>query len=106
MPTTLPTAKQSASSPAHRDPARDPGPVRNPTGAPGNGRQVLIGDFSPQGCDDSLARRPVRDGQPLISAMYVGGICPPRRTGPRRNRSSSDTRTPGGTVDRESSTAR
>ncbi|WP_405686305.1 hypothetical protein [Streptomyces sp. NBC_00057] len=34
MTTTLPAAKQSASSPAHRDPARDPGPVRNPTGAP------------------------------------------------------------------------
>lgn len=34
MTTTLPTAKQSASSPAHRDPSRDPGPVRHPTGAP------------------------------------------------------------------------
>jgi len=34
-------------------------------------------------------------------------ICGPEiRTGPRRNRSSSDTRAPGGTVSRESSTAR
>ncbi|MET8678621.1 hypothetical protein ABZW18_13825 [Streptomyces sp. NPDC004647] len=37
MTTTLTTAKQSASSPAHRAPTRDPGPVRNPTGAPEQG---------------------------------------------------------------------
>ncbi|MGA5363921.1 ATP/GTP-binding protein [Streptomyces purpurascens] len=30
-------------------------------------RQVLIGDFSPEDCDDYLARRLTRDGQPLIS---------------------------------------
>ncbi|MFC9682873.1 hypothetical protein ACFTZL_24310, partial [Streptomyces sp. NPDC056948] len=30
-------------------------------------RQVLIGDFSPEGCDDHLARRLTRDGQALIS---------------------------------------
>lgn len=29
-------------------------------------RQVLIGDFSPEDCDDYLARRLTRDGQPLI----------------------------------------
>jgi len=36
--------------------------------APGGGRagQVLIGDFSPEDCDDYLARRLSRDGQPLI----------------------------------------
>ncbi|MGC4984649.1 ATP/GTP-binding protein [Streptomyces sp. DT193] len=29
-------------------------------------RQVLIGDFSPEDCDDHLARRLTRDGEPLI----------------------------------------
>lgn len=33
----------------------------------GRGRQVLVGDFSPEDCDDYLARRLARDGQPLIS---------------------------------------
>ncbi|WP_241720661.1 ATP/GTP-binding protein [Streptomyces lydicus] len=33
----------------------------------GGRRQVLIGDFSPEDCDDYLARRLARDGQPLIS---------------------------------------
>lgn len=32
----------------------------------GRRRQVLIGDFSPEDCDDYLARRLARDGQPLI----------------------------------------
>ncbi|MDQ0847750.1 ATP/GTP-binding protein [Streptomyces sp. V1I6] len=36
-------------------------------GGRGRGRQVLIGDFSPEDCDDYLARRLARDGQPLIS---------------------------------------
>ncbi|MGW7260492.1 ATP/GTP-binding protein [Streptomyces sp. NPDC054834] len=36
-----------------------------PTGASA-ARQVLIGDFSPEDCDDYLARRLTRDGQPLI----------------------------------------
>ncbi|MEV5242934.1 ATP/GTP-binding protein [Streptomyces cinnamoneus] len=31
------------------------------------GRQVLVGDFAPEDCDDYLARRLSRDGQPLIS---------------------------------------
>jgi hypothetical protein len=31
-------------------------------------RQVLIGDFSPEDCEDYLARRLTRDGRPLISA--------------------------------------
>ncbi|WP_316959640.1 ATP/GTP-binding protein [Streptomyces sp. TRM68367] len=30
------------------------------------GRQILLGDFSPEDCDDHLARRLSRDGQPLI----------------------------------------
>ncbi|MCJ0875251.1 ATP/GTP-binding protein [Streptomyces sp. AP-93] len=34
--------------------------------APGQGRQVLIGDFSPEDCDTYLARRLSHDGQPLI----------------------------------------
>ncbi|MEU1409068.1 hypothetical protein ABZ471_43670 [Streptomyces sp. NPDC005728] len=34
----------------------------------GRGRQVLVGDFSPEDCDDYLARRLSCDGQPLISA--------------------------------------
>ncbi|MBM7167553.1 ATP/GTP-binding protein [Streptomyces sp. G44] len=33
----------------------------------GHGRQVLVGDFSPEDCDDHLARRLTRDGEPLIS---------------------------------------
>ncbi|MGP4001557.1 ATP/GTP-binding protein [Streptomyces sp. 8N706] len=32
------------------------------------GRQVLVGDFSSEDCDDYLARRLARDGQPLINA--------------------------------------
>ncbi|MEV0604712.1 ATP/GTP-binding protein [Streptomyces sp. NPDC050315] len=32
------------------------------------GRQILIGDFSPEDCEDYLARRLARDGQPLIDA--------------------------------------
>ncbi|UCA54023.1 ATP/GTP-binding protein [Streptomyces sp. WA6-1-16] len=31
-----------------------------------SGRQTLIGDFSPEDCEDYLARRLSRDGQPLI----------------------------------------
>ncbi|MFJ2650349.1 ATP/GTP-binding protein [Streptomyces sp. NPDC087420] len=31
-----------------------------------SGRQVLIGDFSPEDCEDYLVRRLSRDGQPLI----------------------------------------
>ncbi|MFE1452716.1 ATP/GTP-binding protein [Streptomyces olivaceoviridis] len=33
----------------------------------GHGRQVLVGDFSPEDCDDHLARRLTREGEPLIS---------------------------------------
>lgn len=33
---------------------------------PGFGRQVLIGDFSPEDCEDYLARRLTHDDQPLI----------------------------------------
>ncbi|MGV9885354.1 ATP/GTP-binding protein, partial [Streptomyces sp. NPDC003379] len=32
----------------------------------GPGRQVLVGDFSPEDCEDHLARRLTRDGEPLI----------------------------------------
>lgn len=35
-------------------------------GGAAGGRQVLIGDFSPEDCEDYLARRLTRDGQPLI----------------------------------------
>ncbi|MEU7596540.1 ATP/GTP-binding protein [Streptomyces sp. NPDC039022] len=34
----------------------------------GRTRQVLIGDFSPEDCDDYLARRLTRDDEPLIGA--------------------------------------
>ncbi|MER7692855.1 ATP/GTP-binding protein [Streptomyces sp. NPDC097610] len=38
------------------------------TAGPGSrGRQVLVGDFSPEDCDDYLARRLAHGGQPLIS---------------------------------------
>jgi hypothetical protein len=40
--------------------ARTPAPA-------GTARQVLIGDFSPEDCDDYLARRLTRDERPLIS---------------------------------------
>ncbi|MFE6849053.1 ATP/GTP-binding protein [Streptomyces sp. NPDC057686] len=44
-----------------------PGP--RTAGTPtGTGRQVLIGDFSPEDCCDYLSRRLIRDGQPLIDA--------------------------------------
>ncbi|MET8245484.1 hypothetical protein ABZV31_14385 [Streptomyces sp. NPDC005202] len=40
----------------------------NRTPPTGSGRrQVLVGDFSPEDCDDYLARRLARDGRPLIS---------------------------------------
>ncbi|MGW1619938.1 ATP/GTP-binding protein [Streptomyces sp. NPDC002172] len=39
--------------------------ARTPSGA-GASRQVLIGDFSPEDCDEYLARRLTRDGRPLI----------------------------------------
>ncbi|MFH9959051.1 ATP/GTP-binding protein [Streptomyces roseolus] len=42
-----------------------PGPRSS---APITGRQVLIGDFSAEDCDDYLARRLAHDGQPLINA--------------------------------------
>ncbi|MEV5567935.1 tetratricopeptide repeat protein, partial [Streptomyces sp. NPDC052196] len=38
------------------------------TAGQAEGRQILIGDFSPQDCDDYLARRLTRDHQPLIPA--------------------------------------
>ncbi|MFJ6384642.1 ATP/GTP-binding protein [Kitasatospora sp. NPDC092039] len=43
--------------PAARTPAPDAGP-----------RQLLIGDFSPEDCEDYLAHRLTHDGQPLIPA--------------------------------------
>ncbi|WJY43289.1 ATP/GTP-binding protein (plasmid) [Streptomyces sp. P9-2B-2] len=43
-------------------------PARGTASAAARGRrQVLIGDFSPEDCDDYLARRLARDGQALIS---------------------------------------
>ncbi|MCY0954124.1 ATP/GTP-binding protein [Streptomyces sp. H27-S2] len=36
--------------------------------APGPNRQVLIGDFAPEDCDDYLARRLSHHGRPLISS--------------------------------------
>lgn len=50
-------------------------PTTPPTTA-GRGRQVLVGDFSPEDCDDYLAERLTRDGQPLISSeirAVIGG---------------------------------
>ncbi|WP_432197110.1 ATP/GTP-binding protein [Streptomyces sp. bgisy027] len=40
--------------------------ARTPAQA-GTARQMLVGDFSPEDCDDYLARRLTRDGQPLIN---------------------------------------
>ncbi|MGK4586093.1 ATP/GTP-binding protein [Kitasatospora sp. HPMI-4] len=47
---------------AHVPPARTAA-----TGGHGGGRQILIGDFAPEDCDDYLARRLTKDGRPLIS---------------------------------------
>ncbi|MEU5971946.1 ATP/GTP-binding protein [Streptomyces globisporus] len=47
---TVPTARTAGATPL----------------GPGRGRQVLVGDFSPEDCDDYLAHRLSRDGQPLI----------------------------------------
>ncbi|MFD4549508.1 hypothetical protein [Streptomyces sp. NPDC058466] len=38
-----------------------------PVRSGGRGRQVLVGDFSPEDCDDYRARRLASDGQPLMS---------------------------------------
>ncbi|MDX2630674.1 tetratricopeptide repeat protein [Streptomyces scabiei] len=42
-------------------------PAARTSAQTGTARQVLIGDFSPEDCDDYLARRLTRGGQPLIS---------------------------------------
>ncbi|WP_405546505.1 ATP/GTP-binding protein (plasmid) [Streptomyces goshikiensis] len=60
---TGPTAWPGLSSPADGIPA-----ARAARPAAGYGRQVLVGDFSPEDCDDHLARRLTHDGQPLIGA--------------------------------------
>ena len=40
-----------------------------PGAGPGHGgRQILIGDFSPEDCEDHLARRLTQDGRPLIDS--------------------------------------
>lgn len=63
---TGPAAWPGLTSPAGGVPAaRDP---RDTQPAPSHGRQVLVGDLSPEDCDDHLARRLTRDGQPLIGA--------------------------------------
>ncbi|MFF5475363.1 ATP/GTP-binding protein [Streptomyces achromogenes] len=59
---TGPTAWPGLAAPA------SPIPAQQGAGAPGRGRQVLVGDFSPEDCDDYLARRLSRDGRPLISS--------------------------------------
>lgn len=42
---------------------------------PPAGRQILIGDFAPEDCDDYLARRLTHGGQPLINAPIRQVIC-------------------------------
>ncbi|MGW1598783.1 ATP/GTP-binding protein [Streptomyces sp. NPDC002343] len=59
---TGPTAWPGLTAPA------SPIPAQQAAGGPGRGRQVLVGDFSPEDCDDYLARRLSRDGRPLISS--------------------------------------
>ncbi|THA53136.1 ATP/GTP-binding protein [Streptomyces sp. A1136] len=60
---TGPTAWPGLVSPASGIPA-----ARAARPAAGHGQQVLVGDFSPEDCDDHLARRLTHDGQPLIGA--------------------------------------
>lgn len=51
----------------HARPATPPAtPPGTPAGRPAQARQILIGDLSPEDCDDHLARRLSRDGRPLI----------------------------------------
>ncbi|WP_030814284.1 tetratricopeptide repeat protein [Streptomyces sp. NRRL S-337] len=59
---TGPAAWPGLAASAVVPPARSTAPA-----AARGGRQVLIGDFSPEDCDDYLARRLARDGQALIS---------------------------------------
>ncbi|MEU7553156.1 ATP/GTP-binding protein [Streptomyces sp. NPDC044571] len=58
---TGPTAWPGLALPAAVPAARTARPSQS------RGRQVLVGDFSPEDCDDHLARRLTRDGAPLIS---------------------------------------
>ncbi|MFB6999262.1 ATP/GTP-binding protein [Streptomyces virginiae] len=60
---TGPTVWPGLTSPAGGVPA-----ARATRPATGHGRQVLVGDFSPEDCDDHLARRLTRDSRPLIGA--------------------------------------
>ncbi|MFD6913533.1 hypothetical protein [Streptomyces virginiae] len=61
-------------------PVPPPGPAwpaagaPQPRGAAPAGRQHLIGDLSPEDCDDHLARRLVQDGRPLIDAGIRAAI--------------------------------
>ncbi|MEU3619815.1 ATP/GTP-binding protein [Streptomyces sp. NPDC006872] len=59
-----PTAWPGLAAPA---PPLLPGSLTPPAALSSAGRQVLVGDFSPEDCDDYLARRLARDGRPLIS---------------------------------------
>ncbi|MCL3998203.1 ATP/GTP-binding protein [Streptomyces lavenduligriseus] len=47
--------------------ATAPGPLPLPRHSTPAGRQHLIGDLSPEDCDDHLARRLTQDGRPLIT---------------------------------------
>ncbi|MFE2414977.1 ATP/GTP-binding protein, partial [Kitasatospora sp. NPDC059408] len=51
---------------AHIPATRPPGAVAPAGTGTAADRQVLIGDFSPEDCDDYLARRLTADGRPLI----------------------------------------
>ncbi|MEV5982810.1 ATP/GTP-binding protein [Streptomyces sp. NPDC052114] len=62
---TGPTAWPQLAAPA---PAAVPGVPLPRDGGHNGARQHLMGDFSPEDCDDYLARRLTQDGQPLIGA--------------------------------------
>ncbi|WP_033818444.1 hypothetical protein [Kitasatospora sp. MBT63] len=51
---------------AHIPTAREAAPTATGTGGAAASRQVLIGDFSPEDCDDYLARRLTTGDRPLI----------------------------------------
>ncbi|MQS17862.1 ATP/GTP-binding protein [Streptomyces kaniharaensis] len=51
---------------SHIPAAREAVPIAPAGMEPATDRQVLIGDFSPEDCDDYLARRLTADGRPLI----------------------------------------
>ncbi|MFD0271383.1 hypothetical protein ACFVGY_33165 [Streptomyces sp. NPDC127106] len=69
-----PTRHCTASSTGLAPPPGPAWPPPQPWAAVPSGRQHLIGDLSPEDCEDHLGRRLVQDGQPLIGADIRAAI--------------------------------